>query len=162
VKILISFMLVVISGVAAAGAGLSSPMSAAVDAVLTDFHRAASEADGERYFSLLAEDAVFMGTDAGERWSVAEFQAFAEPYFSQGRGWTYETTERNIFLSPDGAVAWFDEMLWNESFGACRGTGVLKLTADGWRIVQYSLSIPIPNELAGDVTARIKELATAD
>ena len=49
-----------------------------------------------------------------------------------------------------------------KSYGTCRGTGVLKLTADGWRIVQYSLSIPIPNELAGDITARITALATAD
>ena len=37
-----------------------------VAAVLDDLHDAASKADGPRYFSLFAPDAVFFGTDAGE------------------------------------------------------------------------------------------------
>ena len=61
---------------------------AAIDEVLDAFHDAASKADGASYFSLFAEDAVFIGTDAAERWSVDEFKAFAEPYFSEGRGWS--------------------------------------------------------------------------
>ena len=130
---------------------------AEVAVVLNTLHLAASEADGELYFSLFAEDAGFMGTDATERWSVDEFKAFAEPYFSQGRGWTYTMKDRNIFFSNDGSTAWFDEMLWNANYGTCRGTGVLVHTDDGWKFVQYNLTIPIPNDLAGDFTDRIKK-----
>ena len=31
-------------------------------------------------------------------------------------------------VAADGKTAWFDEMLWNETYGTCRGTGVLVLT----------------------------------
>ena len=129
----------------------------AVDRTLSSFHTAAADADGELYFSLLADDAIYIGTDASERWTSQEFKAFAEPYFSEGRGWTYTATERHISIAPGGEVAWFDEMLWNESYGTCRGTGVLVLTEDGWRIAQYHLTFPIPNELSREITARIKE-----
>jgi len=119
-----------------------------VDEVLTAFHGAAAEADGELYFSLLAENAVYIGTDATERWTIDEFKAFAEPYFAKGRGWTYTATE---------PVAWFDEILWNESYGTCRGTGVLLLVEGDWRIAQYHLTFPIPNDLSREITTRIKE-----
>lgn len=128
----------------------------AIDGVLSAFHQAASDADGDLYFSLFADNAVFMGTDASERWSVDEFRAFAEPYFSEGRGWTYTKTERYVYVSNDGETAWFDEMLWNEKYGTCRGTGVLVLIDGDWRIAQYNLTFPIPNDLSAEVTARIK------
>ena len=54
---------------------------AKIEAVLDDFHAAASDADEERYFSHLAESGVFLGTDATERWSVPEFRAYAESFF---------------------------------------------------------------------------------
>jgi hypothetical protein len=129
----------------------------AINGVLSSFHQAASDANGDLYFSLFADNAVFLGTDATERWSVDEFKAFAEPYFSEGRGWTYTGTERHVYVSEDGNTAWFDEMLWNETYGTCRGTGVLVLTVQGWRIAQYNLSFPIPNDLSTDITSRIKE-----
>lgn len=129
----------------------------AVDRALSAFHTAAAEVDGETYFSLLADDAVYIGTDASERWTAEEFNKFAKPYFSQGRGWTYTATERHITLARGGSVAWFDEMLWNETYGVCRGTGVLVEDDDGvWRIAQYHLTFPIPNDLAREVTRQIK------
>ena len=134
-----------------------SPDVRAVDAVLTAFHDAASRADGTAYFNLLSDDAIYLGTDAAERWTVDEFRAFAEPYFSKGRGWTYTATTRNIVVGPDGSTAWFDELLWNESYGTCRGTGVLLSTPGGWRIAQYHLTFPVPNELAKAVVAQIRE-----
>jgi hypothetical protein len=143
--------------VALATAGNREAAETEVADVLNTLHQAASDADGEVYFGLFAEDAVFMGTDATERWSVAEFRAFAEPYFSQGRGWTYTMKDRNIFFSDDGSTAWFDEMLWNDSYGTCRGTGVLTRTDDGWKFVQYNLTIPIPNDLTREFAARIKD-----
>jgi len=138
-------------------AGADDDLIGAIDEILDKFHQAASEADGDLYFSLFAEDAVFIGTDATERWSVDEFRAFAEPYFSKGRGWTYTKTERHIDLAVSGNTAWFDEMLLNEKYGTCRGTGVLVLTGKGWRIAQYHLTFPMPNELSADITSRIKE-----
>ena len=135
----------------------TTPQDRAVDAVLTAFHTAAADADGSTYFSLLADDAIYIGTDASERWTVDEFRAFAEPYFSEGRGWTYTATERNIVIDRGQKVAWFDEMLVNETYGVCRGTGVLVKEDGGWRITQYHLTFPIPNDLAREFTTRIKE-----
>ena len=38
--------------------------------MLDDFHDAASEADGERYFAHFTSDAVFIGTASEERWDL--------------------------------------------------------------------------------------------
>ncbi len=132
---------------------MSHPASQAVAAL----HEAASNADGDRYFALFTRDAVFLGTDPDERWTLAEFRAFAEPYFSQGRGWTYHQVAHQLRVSDGGRTAWFDEELFNQSYGRCRGSGVVVRGGDGvWRIAQYNLSIPMPNDLTGDFVARIR------
>jgi ketosteroid isomerase-like protein len=128
-----------------------------IEHVLKSFHAAAANADSQAYFNLLTADAVFLGTDATERWEKPAFKAFVEPYFSKGSGWTYTPTEQNISLSEDGETAFFDELLSNENYGQCRGSGMLRLTANGWKIVQYNLSIPLPNALAKEVVATIAE-----
>lgn len=128
-----------------------------IEAVLDDFHLAASEADFERYFGHFTGDGVFVGTDATERWSVSEFQAYAAPVFATGSGWTYTAIERHVTLSPTGEVAWFDERLHNAKYGETRGSGVLVRRGGRWRISQYVLSIPVPNDLAGDLVERIAE-----
>jgi ketosteroid isomerase-like protein len=129
---------------------------AGVDSVLTAFHLAASEADSERYFGLFAEDAVFIGTDASERWTVDAFRAYAEPYFERGQGWTYVATERHVTIAPDGTTAWFDEILDSQSYGVTRGTGVLVREGGGWKVAQYHLTIPVPNALAREVVDMIR------
>ena len=126
---------------------------------LDDFHDAASKADEQRYFGHFAPDGVFLGTDASERWDVPAFRAYAHPHFAQGKGWTYRATERHVTLAPDGNVAWFDETLANESYGPCRGSGVLRKIDGEWKIAQYNLTIPIPNELAKTVVGMIRERA---
>ncbi len=63
----------------------------------------------------------------------------------------------NAVLAATGQTAWFDEMLWNEKYGTCRGTGVLVLVDGSWRISQYNLSIPMPNDLAAEFTSRIMQ-----
>jgi ketosteroid isomerase-like protein len=128
----------------------------AIASVLDLLHEAASRAEGERYFALFADDAIFFGTDAEERWTVEEFRGYAEPFFEQGQGWTYRVEERHVFVGPGGHVAWFDEDLFNEKYGRCRGTGVLTKAADGWKISQYNLTIPIPNDLASAVVEMIR------
>lgn len=124
---------------------------AAVDSVLTDLHQAASEGAWDKYFSLYAPDAVFFGTDATERWDLAEFKGYASPT----KGWTYIKTERNVFVDADGKAAWFDERLHNDSYGETRGTGVLVKGDSGWKVVQYNLTIPVPNALAPELVQRI-------
>jgi|GEM_PF-345507 len=122
---------------------------------LDALHRAASQADGERYFELFTEDAVFLGTDAGERWSVADFRAYAEPFFSRGQGWTYVPSFRALDASAGGDVVWFDERLQNETYGEVRGSGVLERVEGEWRVAQYNLAFPVPNDRAAGWTERV-------
>jgi ketosteroid isomerase-like protein len=142
---------------------LAAPLSAqpaetsAVGTVIDAFHTAAAKADEEAYFGLMAPNGVFLGTDATERWDKAAFQAFAHPYFAQGKGWTFTPRNRHIDLSKDGRVAWFDELLDSATYGECRGTGVLEKGDGGWKITQYHLTIPMPNDLAKELVARIRE-----
>lgn len=123
-----------------------------VSAVLDELHDAAAKADWPRYFALYTDDAIFLGTDATERWDKPTFQAYA----GASNGWTYNMTERNIDMTPDGDHAWFDELLVNAKYGTSRGTGVVIRTQSGWKIAQYHLVFPIPNDLAEGITQQIQ------
>ncbi len=127
----------------------------AVAAVLDDWHAAAAAADEARYFGHFAPEAVFLGTDATERWSVEEFRRYAHPYFAKGKAWSFKAVERHVSFSPDVSVAWFDEQLDTPNLGPARGSGVLLRTPAGWKISQYNLSIPIPNSLMKEIKERI-------
>lgn len=135
----------------------AGPSTAAVAAVLDDFHDAAAKADEERYFGHFAEEAVFLGTDATERWDKAAFRAYAQPHFAKGKGWTYRPIERHVSFSANGAAAWFDERLRHEKWGECRGSGALVLRKGRWLVVQYNLTVPVPNELLETVVGMIRE-----
>lgn len=128
----------------------------AVARALDDFHDAAANGDEARYFALLPDNAVFLGTDASERWTGAEFRAFAAPYFKRPEAWTYVPLQRHVTLSTDGASAWFDETLDNASYGICRGSGVLARRDEHWVLQQYNLTVPLPNDLAAAFAARIR------
>jgi ketosteroid isomerase-like protein len=118
---------------------------------LDDFHDAAAHADEARYFAHFAPDAVFLGTDATERWDVAAFRAYAHTRFAGGRGWVYHPQRRSISFATDGKVAWFEEDLLGENAGPTRGSGVL-VAADGrWLIAQYNLTFTIPNDRFEDL-----------
>ena len=129
---------------------------AAIAAALDDFHLAAAQADEARYFGHLAEDAVFLGTDATERWTKGEFRAYAHPYFAKGKAWSFRATRRAITLSPDGKSAWFDEDLATPNLGPCRGSGVLLLKNGAWEIAQYNLAVTVPNGVMKDVKTLIE------
>lgn len=135
------------------------PAALPVATVLDDWHLAAAQADEARYFGHLAEGAVFLGTDATERWTKAQFQAWAHPFFARGKAWSFKATRRAITFSGDGNTAWFDEDLATPNLGPCRGSGVLSREAGGWKLRQYNLSVPIPNALMDEVKARIEALA---
>jgi len=129
--------------------------------VLDDWHDAASKADEERYFGHFAKEAVFLGTDATERWDVPAFRAYAHPFFSQGKAWSFRAVRRDITLGPPG-VAWFDEALETPNLGPARGSGVLLRDSGGpWKIAQYNLAITIPNGRFNEVKKLLDSAAPA-
>ena len=128
-----------------------------INKVLDNLHKYASEANGEKYFQLFNDQAVFHGTDLNERWSIDEFKKYAQNRFDTGTGWTYKSLERNIFINSSNTTAWFDEILINEKYGKFRGTGVLSKVDGMWKIDQYNLLFPIPNDLLLKYTNEVKE-----
>lgn len=134
-----------------------------VAAILDQLNAASAAADAEAYFALYTPDARFVGTDAGEHWSVEQFRAYAAPHFNRGNGWSYPATNRTITIAPIECrcIAWFEEELTNESYGRTRGSGVMRLTDDGWKIEQYVLSIAVPNDLASPMARIIKTYEAA-
>ena len=122
-----------------------------IKAVLTDFHAAAAEADADRYFGHLAQDSVFFGTDASERWPFDEYEALLRPHLERGTKLENVPVKQNVFVSEDGRFAWFDEQLEKPRYGEMRATGVLRHTDGGWEIVQFHLTLPVANEIIGDV-----------
>ncbi|HET8854951.1 MAG TPA: nuclear transport factor 2 family protein [Salinimicrobium sp.] len=119
--------------------------------LLDSWHMAAAKADFEKYFGKMTDDAVFIGTDASENWTLEEFKAYSKPFFEKGQAWTMTASDRNIYISDSGKIAWFDELL-NSSMGMIRGSGVAVMDNGEWKIQHYVLSYTIPNELAKEVT----------
>jgi ketosteroid isomerase-like protein len=123
---------------------------AIINEVLDQWHEAASKADYETYFRLMDENAIFIGTDATERWTKPEFEVYAKPHFDKGKAWSFTSLERTIYVDNHGKIAWFDELL-DTSFKICRGSGILNKTESVWKISHYVLSMTVPNELAKEV-----------
>lgn len=149
-------LVLVITALIATALPPAAQQDVAVAKVLDDFHDAAAKADEKRYFAHFTPDAVFMGTDATERWTVDAFKKFAAPHFQKKSAWTFVPKDRYVVLSPRGDVAWFDEVVDSEHMGACRGTGVLRKIDGTWRIAHYNLTLPIPNDLMKAFSSRIR------
>jgi hypothetical protein len=118
---------------------------AAIGSAIDDFHDAAAKADEARYFGHFAEDGVFLGTDATERWDVAAFRAYAHPHFEKKKAWSFKSIRRIVTLDAGGSIAWFDEDLATPNLGPARGSGVLVKRGAEWKISQYNLAITVPN-----------------
>jgi hypothetical protein len=119
-----------------------------IAAILDSFHAAAAAANYHNYFQHLAPKGIFAGTDATEYWTKGSFAIWAKPFFDRKKAWTFKSIDRHIYLSKDGCVAWFDELL-STQMKICRGSGVLSYTAKGgWAIEQYILSMTIPNTIS--------------
>jgi len=138
------------AGVAAADRD-AAKIKADIDALMTNFHKAAAMADARTYFGLMAPGAFFLGTDITERWTKEAFEAWAQPRFKGKSAWVYWARSRNIFLSADTTVAWLDEDLESASYWPCRGTAVLEKIGGQWKIRHYSLTFTIPNSAVPDI-----------
>lgn len=121
-----------------------------IAAMLDSLNMAASQADFSRYFSFYADDAVFMGTDATERWDKKSFMEWSKPYFDRGKAWSFTAVKRNILFDESGKLAWFDELL-DTQMKICRGSGVVVKKGDHWKIKQYVLSMTIPNSAVDSI-----------
>lgn len=120
--------------------------------LVDQWHKAAAEANFSAYFELMAEDAIFIGTDAAENWNKKEFELYAKPHFDKGKAWYFTALERHIFMDSTGEIAWFDELL-DTQMKICRGSGVLIKVGNQWKIKHYVLSMTIPNETSKSVIA---------
>lgn len=129
-----------------------------INTALDLWHKAAAEANFDNYFNLMTNDGVFIGTDATENWQNQAFKAFSKPYFDNGKAWHFTAIERNVYVYKNQKLAWFDELL-DTQMKLCRGSGVLKLENNQWKVAHYVLSITIPNENVPEV---IKLKATTD
>lgn len=122
----------------------------AINVVLNNWHKSASEANFETYFKAMSNNSRFIGTDASENWDIAQFKSFSKPFFDKGKAWDFKPIERNVYVDSNTSYAWFDELL-NTWMGVCRGSGVLKKRGKSWVIKHYVLSVTIPNDNIKDV-----------
>jgi ketosteroid isomerase-like protein len=113
--------------------------------MLDNWHKAATNADQQAYFAGIAEDGIYIGSDASEIWTKQEFFEWSKPYFDKGKAWSFTAIKRNIYLSEDHSLAWFDELLQFIG-GEFRGSGVLSKKNGEWKLKHYVLSLPVPNE----------------
>ena len=128
-----------------------------INNVLDSLHYLASVADQKKYIDLFSKNAVFFGTDIDERWMIDDFNLYVKSRFDTGIGWTYKSNSRNIFVAKNKSTAWFDEIVENKSYGEFRGTGVLVLENNEWKISQYNLLLPIPNDYLQKYANEIKK-----
>ncbi|ALM49100.1 hypothetical protein AMR72_09480 [Flavobacterium psychrophilum] len=121
-----------------------------INVFLDTWHAAAGKADYNAYFDKIAEDGIYIGTDATENWTKKQFEAFSKPYFDKGAAWDFKALQRNIFFSKDGKTAWFNELL-DTHMKVCQGSGVLEKVGKEWKIKQYVLSMTFPNEAIDEI-----------
>lgn len=116
-----------------------------VSILLDNWHKAAATADEEVFFGSMTADAIYLGTDATERWGRDEMREWSKQYFARDSAWVFHVIKREVYFSDDGNNAWFEESL-DTWMGECRGSGVLVDTDDGWKLKHYNLSVTIPND----------------
>jgi hypothetical protein len=156
-KVIVLLLGLVLIGCKSAQPKISENVKAEINLVLDNWHLAAAETNFNNYFNAMAEDAIFIGTDATENWNKQEFIKFAKPFFDRGKAWSFTVLERNIYFSSDKKTVWFDELL-NTQMKICRGSGVLVRDEKGnWKIKHYVLSMTIPNDNTDEVV-KIKSL----
>jgi hypothetical protein len=119
--------------------------TAAIHTLLDNWHRAAAAADADAFFGAMAADGIYLGTDASERWLRDELRTWAKSAFERESAWAFTPSNRELYFSPNGQTAWFEELL-DTWMGPCRGAGVLAKTPEGWEIRHFNLAVLVPND----------------
>ena len=127
-----------------------------INTLMDDWHKAAATANEDVFFGSMTKDAIYIGTDASERWLRDELKEWSKKFFERDSAWSFTPKERNITFSEDGQIAWFDELL-DTWMGTCRGSGVLEKKDNVWKIKHYVLSVAIPNDNVQVVIAAKKK-----
>jgi len=123
--------------------------------LIDGWHKSAAEVDQKAYFDFIDDDGIYIGTDETEIWTKLEFYEWSKPYFEKGTTWNFLTKSRNIFISQNKKIAWFDELLTSRDY-ILRGSGVLQKSEKGdWKLKHYVLSLPVPNEKFKDIIGLI-------
>jgi hypothetical protein len=127
-----------------------------IDSFIDAWHLAATQANEKAFFNAMDDESIYIGTDASERWTKAEFQKFAKPHFDKGKAWDFKAYDRDVHVATDGRYVWFSELLttW---MGVCRGSGILYKTPEGWKIKQYHLSVTVPNDIIKDFITLVEK-----
>ena len=108
------------------------------------------------FFDKMARDAVYIGTDKTELWKRDAFKAWAKKAFDRPTAWAFTPMRRNVYLSPDKSVIWFDELL-NTQMGVCQASGVMHRVGTSFEIDHYQLSIAVPNDISAKVISTIRD-----
>lgn len=122
-----------------------SEIKSEINNLIDNWHKNAAETNLEKYFEIMDDNFVFVGTDGTEYWTKSEFREFCTPYFEKGKAWDFKTMSRNIYISNDKNTVWFDEILDTE-LGPCRGSGVFDKVDGKWLIHHYVLSMLVSND----------------
>ncbi len=120
-----------------------------INSIVDDWHLRAANADS-LFFNYLAPDAIYIGTDASERWTKDEFKTFAMPFFKRGKAWDFKPIKRNLYFTESPNIVYFDETL-DSWMGVCRSSGVVVNINSEWKIKYYHLSMTIPNVNVKDI-----------
>ncbi|MFT4660965.1 MAG: hypothetical protein ACI8XB_001236 [Patiriisocius sp.] len=120
-------------------------LKAPIHLLIDNWHKAAAVADEVSYFGSMTDDAIFLGTDKTERWEKGVFEKWAQPHFEKDKAWAFTAHDRVVYFDDDHQLAWFEELL-DTWMGTCRGSGVIELTDDGWKIKHYNLALLVDND----------------
>ena len=123
-----------------------APPASALDAL----HTAGAAGNEAEFVALLTPDAVFIGlSDGGERLQGEALRDFVSESLAADSVWDYRSADREVRVSADGSVAWFDEALQSDPQAGGHGSGVLVRSEDGlWKIAQYHFSLSQPGGAA--------------
>ena len=116
-----------------------------LNSLIDQWHTDAADANFDSYIGFMDSTCNYIGTDATENWLRDDFAAFCKPYFAKKTTWDFTTIQRDVRINEAGNTAWFDEIL-DTHMGTCRGSGALELKNGQWKLMQYVLSVAIPNE----------------
>ena len=101
--------------------------------MLDGLHQDAHEGNFQAYFARYTKDGI-LGTDKTDAGLLKNLKLMQNLHLQMGMAELY-SGKRN--WEGGGNTRWFDEILFNEKLGRCRGTGVVKLIDSEWKIVLF-------------------------